>query len=131
MVLTIIGGSHLAGESRNVRDKYSKDAKTLPSTQVYRFEERPTKHTRRELEDIVCKADARWVHHLHADAPVITPRVANSNVHLLIVDDGSTVDILYLDTYKRIGLAENALSLATSPLYVFTRDHAIPKAQLS
>ena len=44
-----------------------------------------------------------------------------------MVDDGSAVDILYLDAYKRMGLAENALSPATYPLYKFTRDHVIPK----
>ena len=55
---------------------------------------RPTKQARREFEDIVFReADTRWVHHLHANALVITARVANSNVHRLMVDDGSVVDI--------------------------------------
>ena len=38
-VLTIIGGSHLARESRNVRDQYAKDAKTLQLVQVQKIEE--------------------------------------------------------------------------------------------
>ena len=37
-VLTIIGGSHLAGESRSIHDKYTKEARTPPPTQVYRTE---------------------------------------------------------------------------------------------
>ena len=37
-VLIIIGGSHLAGESCSVRDKYVKDARTPPPIQVYRTE---------------------------------------------------------------------------------------------
>ena len=58
--------------------------------QVHKTKIRPTKQARRELDDIVFKeADARWVHHLHTDALVITARVANSNVHFLLVDDGS------------------------------------------
>ena len=44
-----------------------------------------------------------------------------------MVDDCSAMDILYLDAYKRMGLAENALSPMTSPLYGFTGDHIIPK----
>ena len=44
-----------------------------------------------------------------------------------MVDDGSIVDILYLNTYKRIGLAESDLNPTTSPLYGFTRDHVVPK----
>ena len=64
---------------------------------------------------------------LHVDALVITARVANSNVHRLLVDDGSTVDIIYLDVYKSMGLIESELSLTTSPLYGFTGDHVIPR----
>ena len=43
------------------------------------------------------------------------------------MEDGSVVDILYLDAYKRIGLDENTLRPATSPLYRFIGDHIIPK----
>ena len=127
-VLTIIGGSHLAGESHRAHDKYARDAKTPPSAQVYRIEEWPAKHAWSEVEDIVfIETDVRWVHHPHVDALVITAWIANSNVHRLMVDDGSTMDILYLDTCKRMWLVENTLSLATSQLYKFTRDHIIPK----
>ena len=44
-----------------------------------------------------------------------------------MVDNASTVDILYLNVYKRIGLVENDLNPTTSPLYGFTRDHVVPK----
>ena len=81
-VLTIIGGSHLVGESHNAHYKYSKDATTPPLTQVYKIKERLAKHARRELEDIVfTEVDARWVHHPHANALVITAQIAISNVH--------------------------------------------------
>ena len=44
-----------------------------------------------------------------------------------MVDEGSVVDIIYLDAYKRMGLGENALSPTTSLLYEFIRDHIVPK----
>ena len=44
-----------------------------------------------------------------------------------MVDDGSTTDILFLNAYKRMGLAKSDLNPTTSPLYGFTRDHVIPK----
>ena len=53
--------------------------------------------------------------------------LANSNVHRLMVDDGSDVDILYLDAYNRMGLTETALSSAASLLYRFIGDHVILK----
>ena len=84
------------------------------------------KSARRELEDIVfTKVDARWVHHPHTEALVITARVANSNVHRMLVDDGSAIDIIYLDAYKRMGLTESELSPTTPPLYEFIGDHVI------
>ena len=127
-VLTIIGGSYLVGKSHNVRDQYAKNAKALPLVRVQKTKERPTKQVWRELEDIVfTKAGARWVHHPHVDAMVIIARIANNNAHRLMVNDGSVVDILYLNAYKRMSLAESDLNPTTSPLYGFTGDHVIPK----
>ena len=96
--------------------------------QGHKTEVRPTKQALRELEDIVFKeANTRWVHHPHVDALVITARVANNNIHHLMVDDGSTMDILYLSAYKRMGLTEDDLDPNSSPLYNFTGDHVVPK----
>ena len=44
-----------------------------------------------------------------------------------MVDDGSVVDILYLNAYKRMGLIDDELDPNSSPLYGFTRDHVVPK----
>ena len=61
---------------------------------------------------------------------VIIARMANSNVHRMLVDNGSTVNIIYLDAYKRTGLTEGELNLTTSHLYGFIRDHVIPKGTI-
>ena len=72
-VLTIIGGLHLAKESYHTCDKYTNGAKNLALLQVHKIDVGPTKRARREFEDIVFReADARWVHHPHVDALVIT-----------------------------------------------------------
>ena len=70
------------------------------------------------------------MHHLHNDALVITTKVANNNVHRMFVYNRSVVDIIYLDVYNRMGITESKLSLMTSPLYKFTRDHVIPKGTI-
>ena len=70
------------------------------------------------------------MHHPHTDALVIASRVANSNMHRMLIDNESAMDIIYLDAYKRMGLTERKLSPTTSPLYGFTRDHVIPKGTL-
>ena len=44
-----------------------------------------------------------------------------------MVDDGSAVEILYLNAYKIMGLTENDLSPTTSPSYGFNGDYVILK----
>ena len=89
------------------------------------------KSAQQELEDVVfTKAYTRWVHHPYSDAFVITARVANSNVHRMLVDNGSAMDIIYLNVNTRTRLIESELSLTTSPLYEFTGDHVIPKGMI-
>ena len=95
---------------------------------MHRTEEQPTKNTQQELENILfTKADVGWAHRPHIDALVITIRVANNNVHKLLVNDGSTVDIIYLNAYKRMGLTDSEVSPTTSLLYGFMRNHVISR----
>ena len=70
------------------------------------------------------------MHHSYSDALVITARLANANVHRMLVDNGSVMDIIYFDAYRRMGLTGSELSPTTSPLYDFTRDHVIPKGTI-
>ena len=39
--------------------------------------------------------DARRLHHPHNDALVVSVRVGDYNVHRMLVDNGSSTDILY------------------------------------
>ena len=49
----------------------------------------------REPKDIVfTEADAELVHYPHADALVIMVKMANNNVHRMLVDNGTTVNIV-------------------------------------
>ena len=61
---------------------------------------------------------------------VITTRIANNYVHRMLVDNGSVIDILYLDTYKRMRFNKRDSSPTTTPLYGFTGDHVIPKSTI-
>ena len=81
---------------------------------MHKVDKHPTINTQRGSEDIVfIEADSKRVHHRHTEAMVFTMRVANSNVHRILLDNGSTVDILYWDAYKKMSLIESDLSLMT------------------
>ena len=91
---------------------------------VHKLEKRPPKSFSRELEDIVfTEAHARWVYHPHNDVLVIMMKIGNTNVHRMLVGNGSAVDILYLDAFKRMRLK--------FPLYSFIDDHLMPRGTRS
>ena len=47
-------------------------------------------------KDIVfTKTDVSWVYHPYEDALAITAKIANSLFHRVLVDSGSTINILY------------------------------------
>ena len=47
----------------------------------------------------VLKDDARRLHHPHDDALVVSIKVGDYNVHRMLVDNGSSTDILYYPAF--------------------------------
>ena len=130
-ILTIIGGLHMAEDSHSLHNKYANEARNLPQTLVHKADKQLTRNTRQGPEDIVfTEADTKWVHYPYTDILVITVGMANSNVHRMLVDNGSAIDVLYWDAYKKTCLIESDLSPTTSSLYRFTGDHVIPRGTI-
>ena len=69
------------------------------------MDKRPAKQFKGENDDIIFKeSDAHLIHHPHCDALVIKAMMANNNVPRIVVDYGSSVDILYYQAFQRMGL---------------------------
>ena len=49
--------------------------------------------------------DAHMIHHPHSDALVVSALIGNIYVHRLLVDNGSSVNILAYNTYQKMKLA--------------------------
>ncbi|XP_064979721.1 uncharacterized protein LOC135622020 [Musa acuminata AAA Group] len=62
----------------------------------------------------------------HDDALVISARVANAQVRRIMVDTGSSADILYFDAFRKLGLARENMKLMCSALTGFTGDSISP-----
>lgn len=131
-VQMIYGGPSVAGELNRSRNRYAREARSAPLTNVLHLEERPPKSSRKEGEDIIfIETDARWVHHPHHDALVIIAKVGNSNVHRILVDNRSAVNKLYLNAFQTMGLTDRDLKPATTPLYDFRGDSLIPRGRIA
>ena len=66
----------------------------------------------------------------HDDALVITLRIGGYNVKRVMVDQGSTAEIMHSDLYKGLNLKAEDLMPYSSPLVSFKGKIIIPKGQV-
>ena len=66
----------------------------------------------------------------HDDALVITLRIGGYDVKRVMVDQGSTAEIMYSDLYKALNLKNEDLTPYSSPLVSFEGKIIIPKGQV-
>ncbi|VFQ73296.1 unnamed protein product [Cuscuta campestris] len=67
----------------------------------------------------------------HRDALVITIDIMDLLIHKTLVDTGSSVNIMYMDTYKALGLTRDELSPIKTPLTSFTGDSIEPEGVIT
>ena len=60
--------------------------------------------------------DARRLHHPHDDALIVSIWVEDYNTHQVLVDNGSSVDILYYSAFQQMRIKREQLILANVPL---------------
>ena len=70
--------------------------------------------------------DARCLHHPHDDALIVSIRVGDYNVHRVLVDNGSSADILYYPAFQQVGIDRARLILMNAPLVGFGGTRVFP-----
>ncbi|XP_065003886.1 uncharacterized protein LOC135636193 [Musa acuminata AAA Group] len=108
----IIGGPAAGGGSSSARKSYARSS----------VEKRP----RPELEPEISFGAEEGERSHHDDALVISIQIANARVKRVMVDTGSSADVLYLDAFKRLGLPTEDLIPISSALTGFTGDSISP-----
>ena len=98
---TIFGGIAGEGESNSARKAY---ARSMQNEEVYSLH-RPPKAAR--MESVMLSfldEDARGVAMPHDDALVVTLTVTNHAIHRILVDNGSSANILYWPVFQQMGI---------------------------
>ena len=91
----IIGGTTTTGSSKKARKTY------LRMVQNVQLTDSVPKIARRESPIVgFSEENARRLHHPHDDALVVNIRVGDYNAHRVLVDNGSSADILYYPAFQ-------------------------------
>ena len=110
----IVGGTATTGSSKKARKTYLKMVQNVQLTGSV------PKITRKESPIIgFSEDDARRLYHPHDDALVVSIRVGNYNVHQMLVDNGSSANILYYPASQQMGINRTRLTPTNAPLVDF------------
>ncbi|XP_074562950.1 uncharacterized protein LOC141819598 [Curcuma longa] len=75
--------------------------------------------------------DLEGVEAPHDDALVIRATVANYDIGRVFVDTGSSVNVLFVNTFQQMDINEGSLTSLTTPLYGFTGNEVQPLGQIT
>ena len=110
----IVGGTAGAGSSKKARKTYLRMVQSVQLTGTV------PKIARREGSIIgFSEEDARRLHHPHDDALVVSIRVGDYNMHRVLVDNDSSVDILYYPAFQQMRIDKERLMPTNAPLVGF------------
>ena len=68
----------------------------------------------------------RRLHHLHDDVLVVSIRAGDYNIHWVLVDNGSSANILYYSAFQQVGIDKGRLIPTNAPLISFGGTRVFP-----
>ena len=117
----IIGGNTMVGSSKKARKTY------LSMVQSIQNFGRPPKATKIDNPAIsFTKEDAKWLHHPNVDVLVFSLSITNYNTWQVLIDDGSSTDILYYPTFQQMRVDKGYLLPLDTPLVGFEGTKLFP-----
>ena len=125
IIHTISGGPHLADRSWAEMRRYGMSLKGEEGYVHTVTEERPTK--RRERVNISFNdEDLVGRQYPHVDPMVITARIGPAEVFRILVDTGSSVNILFKHAFNKMKLSMKDVNPCDKPLHGFNGEATIP-----
>ncbi|KAL5569070.1 hypothetical protein UlMin_025645 [Ulmus minor] len=111
------------GETNRARKNYARQSRTDPFPHQVNLTGHKEKIPRLSNDPIVfTEGEARGLWHPHTDTIVVTLRIAGRKVFRILVDNGSSADILFKSTFNRMNLVGVKIEPTSSSLSGFTGD---------
>ena len=119
-ITTIAGGPFIEGSFRSLKKACQRQVNSVHMVP-------PFKQRRTNQEMSFNEEDARGVKQPHNDPLVITLTIEGFNTKRILVDNGSSADIIYLSTFQQLKLDLGRLRPFDSPFVNFNGDRVYPK----
>ncbi|XP_016652308.1 PREDICTED: uncharacterized protein LOC107881855 [Prunus mume] len=130
MINTISGGPTLAGLSNRSMKQYVRAAHC---PQVFGIEDdRCRKLPKVGWEPITfCEEDEEGIIYPHDDPMIIQAEIVDYDVGRVLIDTGSSVNVIFADAFKGLGIADSMVNRQITPLLSFSGDLVQPVGSIS
>ena len=118
----ILGGFARGGESSSSRKAHLRIIRSGEVKEVQAVSKLPRLNTAITFSD----SDLEGCQHPHDDPLVIRAVVANKTSHRVLVDNGSSVDIIFASAFDKMGIGREKMEPVSTHLRGFSRETVLP-----
>ena len=118
----ISGGFAGGGESSSARKAHLRSIRSGEVVEVQAVSKLPRLDTAITFSD----SDLEGCQHPHDDPLVIKAVVANKTIYRVLVDNGSSADIIFSSAFDKMGIGREKLEPASTHLRGFSREKVLP-----
>ena len=119
-IKTITGGPFIGGSFKSLKKACQRQVNSVHMIP-------PFKKKRTDQDRSFNEANTRGVKQPHNDPLVIMQTIEGFNTKRILVDNGSSADIIYLPTFQQLKLDPRRLCPFDSPLISFSGDRVYPR----
>ena len=120
-IKTITGGPFTGGSFKSLKKTYQRQVNSVHMMP-------PFKQKRTDQDMSFNEADTRGVKQPHNDPLVIMLTIEGFNIKRILVDNGSSTDIIYLPAFQQLKLDPKRLRPFDSSLASFSGDRVYPRS---
>ncbi|XP_059639467.1 uncharacterized protein LOC132281816 [Cornus florida] len=125
-IKVISGGFAGGGETSSARRAHARRIRSFLEVNEVGMTSPPTLPRVEEPVITFSEEDDKGIHQPHDDPLVVSMVVANFTVRRILIDNGSSADILFLRAYEKLKIGREKLRPMKSPLVGFSGDKVYP-----